>query len=83
MTVLLGVCSCLSLLHSSTADTSAKKTEMAIVKKIVMLYINFGDVMRKRARTLDYFTLSKFHKYLLFSLVQVWVMPINAPGETF
>lgn len=45
-----------------------------------MLHINFGEAMWKRARNLAYFMLSKFHKSLIFNLVQIWVMPINVPG---
>lgn len=43
-----------------------------------MPHINFS-VMWKRARNLAYFLLSKFHKPLIFSLVQIWVTPINVP----
>lgn len=45
-----------------------------------MLHINFREAMWKRARNLAYFILSKFHKSLIFSLVQIWVMSINVPG---
>lgn len=42
-----------------------------------MVHINFREAVWKRSNNLAYFILTKFHKSLIFSLVQICIMPIN------
>lgn len=56
------------------------KIEIVILKKNCHMHISFGGDDVEVGQDPGLFILSKFHKSLIFCLVQIWVMSINVSG---